>query len=531
MPIARIPQESFRSRPGYCTSGGLGCVLARFDDHYSGTMIPKGTQKLTLLYFPANREPFSAEWKRVGRGIFMDMRTLLRERFNQRTSERRLEKAKRWFEEHYAKLEELGKNRTLQGVIFGPLIGLLDSFGDTTEGQVRRTITQVALANAVLAGLPGKLGVGIFVCMALEGWMAYRIASHVGLKVDSPSDIFKTVGLALGAVAAIVFGFVHVLRTVFSLLSFAPAAIPATALAELITTNFFGLLFWFAFQSVNDIRKLDRSTLQKLVPKAGRGARKLAMYQRNVVKKVPDSLRGIANRLWYFLQGKYPQADEPRRRGELMASACMAHMLEGRPDAFDGPLGDVFLQSIRDTWKGIEPEATAEEIAHFVRSQSYTNAQLDGAVQSVKGKMFELLVARHENADGDEWIAHLHADQNFPGSDVVLTNTETGQEIALSLKATSNPASIESALLRYPDIPILTTSEWSERYVDDVRVDTSNWSETELKRISRGNWNELAQNTAERWETVVNVSGSSAAIRIALLWPLVVQTMRRGKRS
>lgn len=455
------------------------------------------------------------------------MDTQFKKRFKQRALQEHLEKAERWFEEHYARLEELGKNRTLRGVIFGPLNRLLDSFGDTTEGQVKRTITQVALANAVLAGLPGKLGVGIFVCMALEGWMAYRIASHVGLKVDSPSDIFKTVSLGFGTVAAIVFMFVHVLRAAFSFLSLAPAAVPATAFAELITTDFFGLLFWFAFQSVKDIQSLDRSTLKKLAPRAGRQARKLALYQWNVVKEFPDSLRSVSIRLWYFLQGKHPQVDEPRRRGELMASACMAHLLEGRTDAFDGPIGDVFLQSIRDTWRGIGPEASAEEIAQFVRSQSYTNAQLEGAVQTVKGKMFELLVARHENADGDEWIAHLHANQSFPGSDVVVTNTETGQEIALSLKATSDPALIESALLRYPDIPILATSEWSERYADDARVDTSVWSEAELERISRGNWNDLAQDAAERGETIINVSGSSAAVRLALLWPLVVQATRR----
>jgi uncharacterized membrane protein len=42
----------------------------------------------------------------------------------------------------------------------------------------------VALINAVLAGLPEKLGVGVYVSMAFELWMAYRIAQYVGIEVN-----------------------------------------------------------------------------------------------------------------------------------------------------------------------------------------------------------------------------------------------------------------------------------------------------------------------------------------------------------
>ena len=67
------------------------------------------------------------------------------ERFKQRGSKSVLDKARKWFEEHFEQLQELGKDGSiLQGVIFGPLCDLLNSFGNTTEDQVKRTITQVA---------------------------------------------------------------------------------------------------------------------------------------------------------------------------------------------------------------------------------------------------------------------------------------------------------------------------------------------------------------------------------------------------
>ena len=58
--------------------------------------------------------------------------------------------------------------------------------------------------------------------------------------------------------------------------------------------------------------------------------------------------------------------------------------------------------------------------------------------------------------------AYLHEDEAYPGSDMIMTNSETGETIELSLKATENLNYIESALLKYPEFPILTTSEIPE---------------------------------------------------------------------
>lgn len=56
------------------------------------------------------------------------------ERFKQRGNKSVLDKAGKWFEEHFEQLQELEKNKSiLQGVIFEPLCGLLNSFGNTSK--------------------------------------------------------------------------------------------------------------------------------------------------------------------------------------------------------------------------------------------------------------------------------------------------------------------------------------------------------------------------------------------------------------
>ena len=98
-----------------------------------------------------------------------------------------------------------------------------------------------------MAGLPGKLGVGVWVSVVLEAWMELRIARLVGVEIDKPTDIFTYVGTLGAVIATIGWGFVHILRFVFSLLVLIPG-VPATFVAELFVTNLIGVLFWVGFE-------------------------------------------------------------------------------------------------------------------------------------------------------------------------------------------------------------------------------------------------------------------------------------------
>jgi len=436
-----------------------------------------------------------------------------------------------WFERNYKRIEALFTNPQLRAFIFEPFENLIRSFGNTTEEQVKRTITQVAIANAVLAGLPGKLGIGVFVCMALEAYMACRIAGHVGIDIKNPKDIFKYTGAALGVAAAIVWGFVHLLRATFSLLSAVPINLPLTFLAEIIATNAFGILLWMLFEGIGENKPLKSAKVLKTLPKK---LISLSRYQWNALKEKlsPSALKRTGLRLREFLTGK-PISKEsvtPRARGEMFATAAVAKLLSNDGDALEGPLGEVVLQSFRDRYSDLGLDSDAGDIAAFLQEKNYSPEQMEGVIQMIKGKVFEHLVTSHENTDGDQWIARMHDDQNYPGSDIIFTNTESGQEIEVSLKATGNEALVEKALLKWPDIPVLTTSDLPE-YTDVAEgISTPGWSEQELEDTTRERIEELAtksQNTYSHLDTAQNLAIAGVGIQVILLWPHVLRYMKR----
>ena len=82
-----------------------------------------------------------------------------------------------------------------------------------------------------------------------------------------------------------------------------------------------------------------------------------------------------------------------------------------------------------------EDQSMIEEISeHF---QQYDISQLEGATNTIKGKMFEILITNQENTDSDNWSAKMHEDESFPGSDIIFMNSETNETLEVSLKAIS----------------------------------------------------------------------------------------------
>ena len=155
--------------------------------------------------------------------------------------------AKKWFEDNFEKIKQLFEDKKLRDFIFEPFVGVFNIPDNTIDKHIYETITQVAIINAVLAGLPGQMGIGVYVSMALEAWMAYAIAKHVGIKVKTPSEIFKYFGMLSAIGFTILFGFKHLLSFGFSLFSVIPMINPLI-IAELLVTNLVGVLFWVGFR-------------------------------------------------------------------------------------------------------------------------------------------------------------------------------------------------------------------------------------------------------------------------------------------
>ena len=103
--------------------------------------------------------------------------------------------------------------------------GMDDAFGwnsNLIDRDMYRVITTVAVINASLAALPGKMGVGVLISMGLEAVMAISIARSIGIEIKKPRDILAYFGLFSGMGLIVLEGFGHLVRGFFSFFSVIP---------------------------------------------------------------------------------------------------------------------------------------------------------------------------------------------------------------------------------------------------------------------------------------------------------------------
>ena len=389
-------------------------------------------------------------------------------------------------------------------------------------------ITQVAIINAVLAGLPGRMGVGVYVVMALEGWMAFKIARNVGINIKNSTDVWKYFGVLAASVGVIFYLFRTLLGFGFSLASFVPGINPLI-LAELFVTDLVGILFLIGFKEAKDTGSF--SIPKRMAKEVYKSSKALFTHQYRLLKNVlsPENIKYVGVKISEYLKGDFP-VNTRQINGDGFATIAMAYLLTGQAGKLDGPLGSAFLDAIRLRWSAqLGPDASQEQIANLFRE--YDASQIEGAINTIKGKMFEIMVTQAENSDGDQWTAKMHTDESFPGSDIIFTNEATGEQLEVSLKAVSvsRPEIIESALEKYPDLPIMTTDEMAELYEDDPRIFGSDISHEELNNITEENMDKLLGLIEPRSPQEVVIGGVTVGMAAAL-WPFVMAYMR-GKIS
>ncbi len=433
--------------------------------------------------------------------------------------------AKEWFESNFEKIKQLFENKTLRDFIFEPFKDVFTIKSNTIDNDIYSVITQVAIINAVLAGLPGQMGVGVTVSMALEAWMAYAVAKHLGIEIKKPSDIFEYFGIISGVGLSIIFGIKHIISFLFSLFSIIPMINPLIP-AELVMTNLIGVLFWVGFEEVKkgDNFSIPLKTLTKIVSRL----KEITSYQFNVLKNTLtiENIKIIGKRFKQWLTGDFVK-EQKVLNGEVFANVAMVYLLTEQYEKLKGPLGETFLEAIRMRWSSqLGEDATVEEIAE--RFREYSPEQLEGATNTIKGKMFEIMVTNAENSDNDVWKAQMHDDESYPGSDIIFTNTQTGEQIEVSLKATSaeNTQIIEHALDKYPDTPIMTTDEAAAKYVDNDMVFGSGIKDEELQNITEDRMDELLNSIHKVDATHVVVGGVTVGL-LAAAWPFTIAYMRK----
>ena len=451
--------------------------------------------------------------------MFKTLKSILKKKQNYYS---RFSEHEKLIDEYINAIKCLFSSERLKHFVFEPFLPLFSGKSADPEGGINSCITQTALVNAVIAGLPGKLGVGVLVSMGFEAWMALTIARETGIRVQGVSSIYKYFGVIAGVLVTVLFFFRHILGFFFSIFSALPL-LPAMAMSEYAATCLVGVLFLTGFRELNEHGSFRIPS--RLYTGIVKRTRHLLLHQKDILKSVitVENIRTTGERLKSWLNGDLAVTDSIIR-GEAFAFTAMAYLIRGEFDSMQGPLGSTFIESIRRAYPEKLGTATPGEMSNFFSQR--TPEQLNGDVSLVKGEMFEHLVEEYENSDSDNWTADLHPDRTEPGSDIVFTHSGTGEDITVSLKCTDNPVLIEHALAKYPDIPIITTQEMADHLGDNPCVGFSTMSSSELEQVTRDNFDILCTRLTPVDAASV-VSAGAAAGAAARLWPFVMARIRK----
>jgi hypothetical protein len=117
--------------------------------------------------------------------------------------------------------------------------------------------------------------------------------------------------------------------------------------------------------------------------------------------------------------------------------------------------------------------------------------RLLGAINTAKGKYFELLVEEKLNAGATFSDISVTVDQkaaladsmNQPGWDIAITDNHQHIVDVVQLKATDSVSYVKHALERYPDIKIITTSEAAHGGVNHDMVIDSGISNHDIEQV------------------------------------------------
>lgn len=160
-----------------------------------------------------------------------------------------------------------------------------------------------------------------------------------------------------------------------------------------------------------------------------------------------------------------------RNFDELAIAAVMAKVITGSQD-LDGD-DELVLEAFRRT----TPELTNAELDDLREYlERFDEDQLAGIASNVKGIAHEIHYVELENADGDLVSGVLFENTNHPGTDVILSNGETGETWELQLKATDSAPDVREWIEAHPDGQIQVTSELA----DKLGVESSGISNEEL---------------------------------------------------
>ena len=402
-------------------------------------------------------------------------------------------KDKSWLK-YFPSVSKLFSIKGIQESVMDELSPLLKMIFPKTEENVYRTITLVAIINACFAAVPGKMGLGVPIAIALEITMAVAIANHVGLHEVRKENIYKYFGTIATVGFSILVLFKEAVSASFSLFSSFTGPLNPLIPAELLVTNLYGIMFLVGFKEMKKTGsfKIPFKTFNEIY----KTTKELTAHQWKFIKDKPiELLKKCGRKVYAFVTGdvSVKNLNQSEIRGDVFPVLATAHLLDNNFEFLEGPMGQMFLKAVRLSFpEQIKLDATPSEIADHLRG--YDSEQLNGLInKNIKGKMFEVIMDTRENADGDNWVAKPHPNISHPGSDSTYTNEETGVSIEVQYKSTFNKQYVETEMAKNPDTIFVVSDEVAEK-INDPRIipagitneEVTNQAEKNAKMLMKG---------------------------------------------
>ena len=418
---------------------------------------------------------------------------------------------------YYDFAKTLLSKKILDDFLIGDFLAAVKFINKTkTEEQVFRWITACSIINAVIAGFPGKLGVGVYVSWSIEFYMAYEIAKLVGLKIERDNFIKFITASGLTS-AAVIWGMKSFISFGMSIFSGTPI-LPAIAIAEFFSTAFLGMLFYLSFIEIKKYEgshSLNTFTVMRLCFNASKYTYALTKDVKNlIIKDFPDLVKNSYNKIKDLFVAQ--TEINSKIRGDIFYASAIVNLLNNNLDFFKGPFGQLWLES----WKLYAPQkigsnATPEDIAKF--AQSLDDDVLTKVQQGVAAKFFEVLETKAENADGDKWSAKLEEKQNNPGFDAKFINEDGTKEILVNYKYTKEGKDyIENFIQEHDNkIYVVAPPEIAEK-LNNPMVIPANTSYAKVEEVNNENFDNLLHSYSDKYFALGGLKGGLVLLSATL---------------
>ena len=146
----------------------------------------------------------------------------------------------------------------------------------------------------------------------------------------------------------------------------------------------------------------------------------------------------------------------------------------------------------------------------------YSDNQLQGIVNNVKGIAHEIKFRDLENTDGDNIFATLFDQTNHPGTDVQIRDDISGHMDEVQLKATDSESYINDWVEEHPNGKIVVTEEVAER----LGLESSGFSNDEITYETEEVVDKLitASDDDSIWDYFPYISAISLSIVFYSIW-------------